>query len=362
MTNFDFNKAINFFKSDKIKELSESKTGLRFLKLRSISRSDIMVKFCSELKLDITNIPKKKLLEFLFNSKIEDKQIENLIKKFYSEERKERLSNENKLINELYNLKEFDWGGLHQNSLEKTIVDNYIKKIQNFKDLSKNIDDKLYPSMKSYVLCSWYNHWTSIIIEDLFKDNDKVLPAIGLIKKIDFFIDNTPFDLKVTYLPEGYVKYQRKKLSLRPELTLMKKFSRDNKIPINTELNDARLIEDLWKKIKDFPNKEAKNLINELYTFRKKIISECYKDPKDLIKWLYENQGVRRFDASNRLFLILIDTTNFFASWELKRAIPLLKKSINDQLINKKKVGIEIDFEWEEEKYKSIADTIFVLR
>ena len=59
MTNFDFNKAINFFKSDKIKELSESKTGLRFLKLRSISRSDIMFKFCSELKLDITNIPKK---------------------------------------------------------------------------------------------------------------------------------------------------------------------------------------------------------------------------------------------------------------------------------------------------------------
>jgi len=33
-----------------------------------------------------------------------------------------------KLINELYKVQSFEWGGLYQSGLEKTIVDNYIKK------------------------------------------------------------------------------------------------------------------------------------------------------------------------------------------------------------------------------------------
>ena len=59
------------------------------------------------------------------------------------------------------------------------------------------------------MVCSWYNHWTSIIIEDIFKDHANVLPAVGLVKKIDFFVRDVPFDLKVTYLPEGYLKEKR---------------------------------------------------------------------------------------------------------------------------------------------------------
>ncbi len=121
------------------------------------------------------------------------------------------------LINELYKMKEFYWGGLHQNSLEKTIVDNYVKKIRSYDDLNARIDNELFESMKGYVRCSWYNHWTSIIIEDIFKAHRNVLPAVGLVKKIDFFVHDVPFDLKVTYLPEGYVKDCRKqqKLSAR---------------------------------------------------------------------------------------------------------------------------------------------------
>jgi len=359
---YNFENAIKFFKEDKIRELSLDSEGLRFLKLRSISRSDIMLQFANSLNLKADEIPKKKLLEFLFKSKISANEIDEFIKKFHSKNRIERIENENKLINELYNLKIFDWGGLYQNSLEKTIIDNYVKKIESYNELANNIDEKLYPSMKSYVLCSWYNHWTSIIIEDIFKDHKNVLPAIGLIKKIDFFVKNIPFDLKVTYLPEGYIKFIRKKKLFKPELTLLKKFARDNEIAFVKEEGEAKILEKLWRKIKDIPTPEAKKLLNDIFVEREKIVSECIKDPKELITWLYENQGVRRFDSSNRLFLILIDKNDYFASWELKRAKPLLEKTINNFLDKKEKIGKEIKFNWEGDQYKSLADAVFVVR
>ena len=77
------------------------------------------------------------------------------------------------MISELYKLKIFDWGGLYQNNLERTIVDNYIKKIKNFDVLMDKIDNEIHESLKGYVLCSWFNHWTSILIEDIFKGHKK---------------------------------------------------------------------------------------------------------------------------------------------------------------------------------------------
>ena len=88
---FNFEKASEYFKADKIRELSLDNDGLRFLKLRSISRSDIMSEFAENLNLDISDIPKKKLLEFLFNSKISNEEIEELINQFHFESRNNRI-------------------------------------------------------------------------------------------------------------------------------------------------------------------------------------------------------------------------------------------------------------------------------
>ena len=90
--------------------------------------------------------------------------------------------------------------------------------------------------MRGYVQCSWYNHWTSIIIEDIFKDQQGVTPAVGKIKKIDFFIDEVPFDLKVTYLPEGFIRDQRREHGYRPEITLLKKEARQNNILVDKNM------------------------------------------------------------------------------------------------------------------------------
>ena len=140
--------------------------------------------------------------------------------------RASRCAREPELVSELYRVQTFDWGGLHQNSLEKTIVDNYVKKITNYELLTEKIENELQNSMRGYVLCSWFNHWTSIVIEDVFRDHPNVLPAIGQVKKIDFFVYNVPFDLKVTYLPEGFVKDMRRQAGLRPELTLLRQGAR----------------------------------------------------------------------------------------------------------------------------------------
>jgi hypothetical protein len=56
------------------------------------------------------------------------------------------------------------------------------------------------------------------------------IPAIGQVKKIDFFINQTPFDLKVTYLPEGYTSDYRRAAKLRPELTVLKGVARQSDI------------------------------------------------------------------------------------------------------------------------------------
>ena len=213
--------------------------------------------------------------------------------------------------------------------------------------------------MRGYVQCSWYNHWTSIMIEDIFKDHPTVLPAVGLIKKVDFFVAETPFDLKVTYLPEGFIKDKRKEKTLRPELTLLKQCARKLKLQFDSKMSPAKLLEYLWTRVSDHPSEKANTLIEELTEERETILNSCLKNPEELIKWLYENQGERRFDSSNRLFLVLANTGNYFDSWKLKRARDLLVSRINKDLYEGE-FGRNVEFEWEGENYTTVADIIFV--
>ena len=256
----------------------------------------------------------------------------------------------------------FDWGGLHQNSLEKTIVDNYVKRIRSYDSLCDKIDNELHDSMRGYVLNSWYNHWTSIIIEDVFRDHAVVLPAVGQVKKIDFFVHNVPFDLKVTYLPEGFIQERRRQDGHRPELTLLKQSARRHQIPMNNSLSAARLLEDLWLKHRDNPAQSARAVIADLRDYRLRVIGECQQCPEVLITWLYENQGVRRFDSSNRLFLVLVDRDNFFESWKLKRAKQLLDNKIRTYLDGVgRRPGRPVRFNWEGTAYSAVSDVVFVV-
>ena len=358
----DYFEASEYFKNDRIRELSLSKDGLRFLKIRSFSRKEQLEYLVNEYAINVENMVSKDWPRAIFESGVPVEAINKSISYLYELERAARRRNEGRLINELYKVQNYQWGGLHQNSLERTIVNNYVKKTDSYDSLSNAIENDLHHSMRSYVLASWYNHWSSIIIEDIFKDHEKVIPAIGLIKKIDFFVNDKPFDLKVTYMPEGFIKDKRKLNNLRPELTLMKKLCRELDVAYDRSLPVVALIPDIWQKLDDHPNPNASELILDLQEYRERLLDELLENPEELIRWLYENQGIRRFDASNRLFLILVDRKNFFNSWKLKRAKPLMQENINEYLNNADDVGSELDFEWDENTFTTESDAIFVVK
>lgn len=356
-----FKEASLLYSRDDINELASTPDGYRFLLLRSLSRYENLAEIAKGLSLDIKDIKKRALFEYIFSSSASTEYIEKTISSIFNKERKVRSKNEITLIDELYKMQEFNWGGLHQNSLDKTIVNNYVKKVSSYEKLNSHIENEILSSMRGYVRCSWYNHWTSIIIEDAFKEHSAVLPAVGLVKKIDFFIRRVPFDLKVTYLPEGFVKSKRSAAGDKPELTLLKQQARAVSVAIDSKMNDSDLLAHLWNVIADQPDIASKNLAKSLRDYRKNIVDQIIKDPIELIKWLYENQGERRFDASNRIFLVLVNESNFFESWQLKRNRALISNGIDSYLTSStSSIGRNIKFTYEDKEYAAKADIIVV--
>src|SRR3989344_5953016 len=240
-TKNNFHHFKQLYQDNKFDILLKEDGSVYWLKLRSISRKELMVKFCGIANIDCEDIKNSALFEHIYASKVDEKIVDEFIAQTYLVERSERKANETKLVSELYKMKVLDWGGIYQNNLEKSIVDNYIKKIKDFDLLNKKIENEIHLSMRGYVQSSWYNHWTSILIEDIFKDQQKVVPTVGLIKKVDFFIDNVPFDLKVTYFPEGYMSVKRKLAGMSSEIQTMKRFAKSEAMKFDTKQKDKAL-------------------------------------------------------------------------------------------------------------------------
>lgn len=301
----------------------------------------------------------------MFCQNISEATIDAFIRQIYQHERIERIGNEENLYTQLFRLQVFNWGGFYQNAVEQTIINNYVKKIRDYNQLLNSIENDLAPRLRSYVLCSWYNHWTSILIEDMFKDHPDILPAVGLVKKVDFFWNNFPFDLKVTYFPDGFMKEKRHQKGLRPEFTELKAFARQNNINFDHESNDNDIFQELLTRITENPSEAAQNFIQSFHQTRRDIINETIENPRELIVWFYENQGTRRFDAANRFFLVLIDRNNLEESWKLKRNRDILSTKINEFLNANRNINInqfQINFNWEGENFQSYAICLFIVR
>jgi hypothetical protein len=188
MTNLSFAELDIFFRENNFPRIENDNRGIRYLKLRSMSRRQTIEEFCVQHNIDISDIPARQLFSFVFSIEaITNEHINAFINLKYLEERQLRVVNEEYLIDQLSRLQHFDWGGSFGNSLEKNIVDNYVKIIQSYDNINEEIEGRLLSSLRGYTLNSWYNHWTSILIEDLFKDHNNVLPTGGPCKKNRFF-------------------------------------------------------------------------------------------------------------------------------------------------------------------------------
>lgn len=365
MTSLNFKQLDKLFRNDDFPKIENDIRGVRFLKLRSMSRKETMEEFCSLHGINTENTRSRDYFETVFeNSDISEMQINKYIASKYKEERSARATNQDYLVDQLNRLQHFDWGGSFGNSLEKNIVNNYVKKIQSFDKINEEIEGSLLSSMRGYTLNSWYNHWTSIIIEDLFKDHPSVLPTVGLVKKIDFFINDIPFDLKVTYFPEQLLADKLRDSGHGNELTKLKQACRSLKIFIPKDLSPKELKLHLLNKLREDHRGDAKSFVKELGDVKKEIIEEAERNPSDLKKWFYENQGEARFDASNRFFLVLTDEGDMSYSWKLKRNVVFLQEKIHNHL---DKLALDIDsldteFYWAQDQrsYRCKSDILFL--
>lgn len=361
-----FRKLNSAYQNNDFETILNHQYGNYFLKLRSLSRAEILRRLALLAGVNINNIQGRQLFEDLFCQNILQETIDNFIREVYQEERGIRQQNEEKLYHDLYRLNHLDSGGFHQSEVEVYIVKNYVKDISDLDVLEAKVQNELNEKIRNYVLWSWYNFWTSILIEDIFKDHQDIIPAVGLVKKVDFFWNNFPFDLKVTFFPDGFMRLKRRHKGLpEREIIELRAFARKNKIPFDRTLNDEEQFNELINRITESPKEKAQLFIQAFHNTRTEIINETLANPQELIVWFYENQAPRRFDAANRFFLVLIDRNHLEESWKLKRNGEVLRTRINTFLNENQNVDFDqyrTNFNWEGATYQCYATCLFVVR
>jgi len=271
-----------------------SKKELASLKLQSIRIGDLKT-FAESLSIDSkgkTSDIIKRLID------VSQNKIDEFIKRKYQELTKERQSiiSDEDLKKELMKVKEFCWGVV-QGQLDQKIQTEYVRRFTRYDDLIQGVKSKLQGDITSYVIATWYNHWTTVLIEDHISHHPRIIPTLKNYKGIDIFFDDQPFDLKITYLPKDYA------------------------------------------------------------------LEKALQNPKGLIVWLYENQGVQRFGADNRLFVVLASKDNLEESWKLKRDFDFVFGEI-DKFFDATTILIkdEIIFSFKGKTYTTISKILIITK
>ena len=338
-----------------------SDEALLWLKVKAISKKAPMTKFLEKngIQLESTSIKDQNLELFAKleeNPKLSLVLLDAFLCDINNEWYRQMGVDEELLKADLYKVDSYEWGGDQNNSLDKYLISHYVKVISKFDELeSKQLG--IQENAWKYVRTSWYNNWTSYLIESIFKHHPKVISAVGEIKSVDFFIGDTPLDLKVTHFPDGYMGAKLKsKLGGKSELAWLKWKAKEKGMNLGKVESVAVAMEKLSAAGHD-------DLLTELRSKRKAVIVEAQRNKKDLMRWLYEKQGEMRFGAENRLFLILVDSSDMTQSWKMKRAFEQIEPAVKNYLDDFTKVSLsQIDFTFKDKDYSSLADVIFVVK
>ncbi|WP_392479263.1 hypothetical protein [Nostoc sp. C110] len=368
----DFSYWKKLYESDNLTEFNTDYTGQLWLKIKSIRRGELVSEFVKKYSLVLNTSSLNGQFEELFlllqsNLPQSHQQLD-----LYIKEKNEKILqslNKESLVSELYKLKTFEWGGDYQNSLDKYLVSYYVKTkdIISYEILMSKFETEINRVVQGYVLNSWYNHWSSILIEHIFKSHPSILPTVGQIKSVDFFIRNIPFDLKVTYFPSEYLKSKRKEKNLPVELTFLKRKAKELSINFDKTAKTSNIYYEITEKLRDRNDIASQSVLNQLKSENVAIVNEAQQNPRNLAKWLYENQGEMRFGSENCLFLVLIDTNDFSSSWKLKRNLDLLTPTINtflDAFSSKQISDLKMNFNYpgKPQTFSALTDVIFVVK
>jgi adenine-specific DNA methylase len=358
------------FEKDELEEFTSNTFALLWLKVKSITRRNVINEAFTHLHIQPTtqklDAQFKELYETLCQSVEKSHHTLNqfIRQKHYKQS---ELLNEELLVSELYQLKVFDWGGDYKNALDRYLVDKYIKVYPRYQDITRTLEQDIPRAVEGYVLCSWYNHWSSILIEHLFKSHPNVLPTVGQIKKVDFFVNEIPFDLKFTYLPDNFIEAKRKARGLGTELAELKHQAKAAGITFSTNKSGNDTYYEIIEKMRDRNDEQCQAALASIKAVRLQILQEAQSHPRELIQNLYEEQGELRFDASNRLFLVLVDSEDFDNSWKLKRNLDALRPSITkylDDFPQKRLEDLQCTFTYKKrsQSYTAYSDVLFIVR
>ncbi|WP_434501949.1 hypothetical protein [Prevotella sp.] len=361
MTNYE--KWDQEFRAQNLYTFNNNENALLYLKVRAVCRGKQIKQFTEKngIVLNSTKINEQFAELFSVMEKIPNGML--MLDTYLRDKNNEWYHtmgvDEDKLKSGLRQINNYEWGGDQENSLDQYLVRRYIKVISDYDEL-KSKADAIATNAWKFVQTSWYNNWTSYLIESIFKKHRRVLSAVGEIKSVDFFIDNTPVDLKVTYFPVKYMQGRLKEVLGNKEITWLKRKAKSLGIELDKNLSDPEQYKFLKEELE---NHGHANVIASLTAIRKQIVDDARKNPESLMKWLYENQSPRLFGAENRLFVVVIDSTDMEQSWKMKRAFTLIEPKVKDYLdaFNAQSLK-QIDFMFNKKTYKSLADIIFVVK
>ena len=366
MKDFDYWK--KKFDKQELLEFSTDKEGLLWLKLKSISKKEPMEKFLQFADIELSSQKVSQRWRELYDRMSDDIDSSiSVLDSYAREETSAFLSGLNieALSDELYKVRTFKWGGDQSNSLDRYLVTHYVKKVDSYSRLqskAQEIGDVSY----GYVVSSWYNHWTSILIESVFKGHPNVVSTVAQVKGVDFYVNDVPFDLKVTSLPKGFVNEQMERRGIcKNELCFLKSKAKKLGITFDKKSPDDEIKYAILCKLKDLKTSESIDALNEYSRIRSEILDHATEHPAELAKWLYENQGEMRFGAENRIFLILVNNEKWEDSWKLKRNVSLLKLTITnylDEFVKKDLSAMRLDFVYKSRDYTTYADVLFVIK
>ncbi|MEM5854652.1 MAG: hypothetical protein QW228_09885 [Candidatus Aenigmatarchaeota archaeon] len=312
-------------------KMSITPEGVRYLKIRTLI--DIETLKASEFLRNTFNIKiseikrpfiEKLRKEIFLDQNISDEKLNEFLKIVYKELKVFRSINFESLKYSLLKISnEGDeywnaWKSVYRDDIRQHIQRHFVRteRIQSYEELLKKIEKELDPVVKGYTIISWFNQWSSAIIEQFILSHPKVIPTARRIDKVDFFFLDIPIDLKITFVPEEY-------------------------ITLSIEEN--------------------------IITKPEQIVDEIKNNPQRLIKWLYENQGEQRFSDSHRLFVMLADAENLDRSWKLKASFDLIQTAI-DKFLHSRNSKNDIPYiNWEfrgtkiRGSWKTYSDLIFII-
>ncbi|MFA6257357.1 MAG: hypothetical protein WCT29_03580 [Candidatus Paceibacterota bacterium] len=247
---------------------------VNFIKLKSLKKADLS-KFCALYSIPLSGgigDTIKNILHATDKGIISTEKINEYIKNLYLEIRKEQIdltgATHEEIVNQLNLVDSHIWG-MVQGKADAFIQSNYVRKFFKFDDIVKAMRKSLLSAMEAYTLCSWYNHWSTVFLEDLICLNFNVVPIIKKVKGVDVIWNEQPVDIKATNLP--------------------KEWFRDG------------------------------------YT-----VDDAIRNPVKACEYLYTYQGAERFGNENRFFVIVHDRASPRDSWKIKRDYSLVKKAVTD--------------------------------